>query len=77
MSASFMTNALTELSPILLPLQLELQQHLFLLLCLLVEAYMCPGLHCVVVGGLELGGGFVATIHHLGDVVADTLGPGP
>ncbi len=65
---------LTEFSPLLLPLEPELLQRLFLLLSLSIQLEAHPGADGIVMGSLETGRGYVAAIHHLGDVVTDVLG---
>ena len=69
------THTLTQLSPLLLSLEFELLQDLLLLLrlCLQLEVGTC--LHCLIVSGLERAGCFIASIHNLGDVVANALSP--
>ena len=70
------TRTLTEFGSLFLPLQFKLLQHLLLFLRLSLQPQIRTDVYGFVVGGLKGSRRLVTTVHHLGDVVANTLGSG-
>ncbi len=70
----FQPHTLTQFGSLSLPLQFKLLQHLLLLLGLRLEPQVRTNVYSFVMGGLKGSRRLVTTVHHLGDVVANTLG---
>ncbi len=67
---------LTQFGSLFLPLQFKLLQHLLLFLGLSLQPQVRTDVYGFVMGSLKGSRCLVTTKHHLGDIVANTLGSG-